>query len=123
MGELNIRAQEMRSDQAMKLQELQLQKEIAILTLAQKTNQSLAQIKADLAATVINTNTQRELKAQELALQQMQTSQEAAEEPPSSEGTSPGPFDQEGAPSPQTSEGPDQASAQAQQGAPANGNP
>lgn len=81
--------QQMQIDRATKLEELQAQKEILMLTLASKQNISLQQIKADLAKTVINTNTQKELKASEHHLAAQAQLAEPTPDP-----STPGPYDQ-----------------------------
>ena len=101
--ELQTKEYEIDTDRAARLEELQIQKEIAVLTLAAKQNMSLEQIRADLAKTVINTNTQKELKASEQHLQMMAQSQAAPTQ------STPGPFAQ--------SNGADEASDQPGQGA------
>lgn len=82
-------------DRAARLEELQAQKEILVLTLATKQNISLEQIRADLAKTVINTNTQKELGA---AKHHLESQAQLAN--PSPDASSPGPYDQSSAPTP-----------------------
>jgi hypothetical protein len=82
-------------DYAARLEELQAQKEVQMLTMANKQNMSLAQIRADLAATVINTNTQKELAA---AKHHLDAQSLLAN--PSPDASKPGPYDQTSAPTP-----------------------
>jgi hypothetical protein len=75
-------------DYAARLEELQAQKEVQMLIMANKQQMTLAQIRADLAGTVINTNTQKELHAAKAHLEMQ--SQLAN---PSPDPSSPGPYD------------------------------
>lgn len=87
--EVQAKVHQVDTDRAARLEELQAQKEILMLTLASKENMTLQQIRAELAKTVINTNTQKELKASENHLEaQAQSSN------PSPDESAPGPYDQ-----------------------------
>jgi len=86
--------QQAQLDHAVEIEKLQAQKEILMLTLASKENVSLEQIRAELAKTVINTNTQKELGA---AKHHLETQAQLAN--PSPDASKPGPYDQSSAPS------------------------
>lgn len=86
-------------DRAARIEELQAQKEVLMLTMANKQQMSLEQIRAELAKTVINTNTQKELGAAKHHLEVQ--SQKANPSPDASE---PGPYDQGSAPTPPAGE-------------------
>ena len=88
-----LKEREVETNRAVRLEELQTQKEIAMLTLSAKQGISLQQVKKALALAVMQDNTKREMAAAEHHLKAQGMLNDAAQSPAPS---APGPFDNPG---------------------------